>query len=310
MSIAFLYAGQGSQQPGMGADLHAAEPVFARAFDELDPDGSLRELCFHGSLEELSDTRNTQPCMVACALATTALLTHAGITADMVAGLSLGEYPALAAAGVLDPACALDLARFRGDVMAKAVVGRRCGMAAVLGLDREPLRAACRAAADVGVVEPTNYNCPGQIVISGDAAAVERACELALAAGARKCIPLAVSGPFHTSLMKPAGDALHERLRDVTFGEERIPVVFNATARTRGEGETVASLLERQVQSSVYFEDSVRFMAAAGVDTFIEIGPGRTLSKFVRKTVPGCRVANVEDEASYRKTLEEVADAR
>jgi len=172
-------------------------------------------------------------------------------------------------------------------------------MAAVLQLDREKLQAACAQAAELGVAEIANYNCPGQLVIAGDAAAVARAGELAKAAGARRVVPLNVSGPFHTSLMAPAGDALAERLRSVRFGAMKFPVLFNCKGDVMGPGDTIPGLLVRQVQSSVYLEDTIRAMADHGVDTFVEIGPGKTLSGFVRKTVKGAAVYAIDTAEDF-----------
>ena len=186
MKLAFLYAGQGSQHVGMGRDFYEAYPVFQEIFDSAPVDFDLKKLCFEGPEEQLADTRYTQPCMVAFAAGVTALLLQAGVRPAMAAGLSLGEYSALEAAGVFDPMTAISLVAFRGQAMAQAVTGRPCGMAAVLNLDREKLQAACDAASDAGVVEIANYNCPGQLVIAGDAAAVEKASTLAQEAGARR----------------------------------------------------------------------------------------------------------------------------
>lgn len=287
MKLAFLYAGQGAQHVGMGRDFYERFPLFRDIFDAAPVDFDLPKLCFDGPEEQLSDTRYTQPCMVAFAAGVTALLYQAGIRPAMAAGLSLGEYSALTAAGVFSPETAIELVAFRGRVMTEAVTGRPCGMAAVTHLDREALRAACAAAAPLGLAEIANYNCPGQLVIAGDAAAVERAGALALEAGARRVVPLKVSGPFHTSLMAPAGDALREKFRSVSFQPMSFPVLFNCTGDVLGAGDTIPGLLERQVQQSVYLEDTIRRMAEHGVDTFVEIGPGKTLSGFVRKTVKG-----------------------
>lgn len=298
MKLAFLYAGQGSQHVGMGRDFYEAYPVFREIFDSAPVDFDLKKLCFEGPEEQLADTRYTQPCMVAFAAGVTALLLQAGVRPAMVAGLSLGEYSALEAAGVFDPMTAISLVAFRGQAMAQAVTGRPCGMAAVLNLDREKLQAACDAASDAGVVEIANYNCPGQLVIAGDAAAVEKASALAQEAGARRVVPLKVSGPFHTSLMAPAGDALREKFKTTTFRAMNIPVLFNCKGDVMGDGDTIPALLERQVQSSVYLEDTIRTMAEQGVDTFVEIGPGKTLSGFVRKTVKGAKtyaIGTVDD---------------
>ena len=222
------------------------------------------------------------------------LLKEAGIVPEYAAGLSLGEYSALQCAGVFDAPTAISLVAFRGQAMANAVQGRPCGMAAVLGMDRESLKAVCQQASDAGVVECTNFNCPGQIVISGDAAAVDKAGELAKAAGAKRVLPLKVSGPFHTSLMAPAGDALREKFKSVDFHDMEIPVLFNCLGREMGEGDTIPALLERQVQSSVYLEDTIRRLADLGVDTVVEIGPGKALSGFVRKTAKQIKCYPVE----------------
>ena len=294
MKLAFLYAGQGSQHVGMGRDLYEAYPAFRQVLDSAPVDFDLKKLCFEGPEEQLNDTRYTQPCMVAFAAGVTALLKEAGIVPEYAAGLSLGEYSALQCAGVFDASTAISLVAFRGQAMASAVQGRPCGMAAVLGMDRESLKAVCEEASDVGVVECTNFNCPGQIVISGDAAAVDKAGELAKAAGAKRVLPLKVSGPFHTSLMSPAGDALREKFKSVTFGEMELPVLFNCLGDLKGERDTIPNLLEQQVQSSVYLEDTIRRLYELGVDTVVEIGPGRALSGFVKKTAKEIKCYPVE----------------
>lgn len=303
MKLAFLYAGQGTQQVGMGRDLYEAYPAFRNILDSAPVDFDLKKLCFEGPEEALSDTRYTQPAMVAFAAGVTALLYEAGIRPQAAAGLSLGEYSALHAAEVFTAPQAIALAAFRGAAMADAVQGRPCGMAAVLGMDRDTLAACCRSVADLGVCEIANYNCPGQIVIAGDGGAVEAACAKATEQGARRCVPLKVSGPFHTSLMKPAGDALRTRFEHETFGEMTFPVVFNCLGRAKTDEETIPALLERQVQSSVYFEDSIRWLEAQGFDTVIEIGPGKALSAFVRKTAKGIRVLPVEDTATLEAAI-------
>ena len=294
MSLAFLYAGQGSQHPGMGADLYEAYPVFKAVLDSADVDFDLKTVSFTDPDGVLNQTEYTQPCMVAFAAGMTAILYEMGIRPDYAAGLSLGEYSALQAAGVFTPAQAISLAAFRGKAMASAAAGVPCGMTAVLGLDREKLQQACRQAADAGVVEIANYNCPGQLVIGGEQAAVDKAAGLAKELGAKRCLPLKVSGPFHTSLLAPAGDALREKFKEITFGEMRIPVLFNCLGREMGPGDTIPALLEKQVQSSVYMEDTIRRLAELGVDTIVEIGPGKALSGFVKKTAPAIKTYAVE----------------
>ena len=303
MKVGLLFAGQGAQHAGMGKDLYQALPRFQELFDSLaeQVDFDLKTLCFEGPEEQLSQTAYTQPCMVAFAAALSQILLEEGVEPVAAAGLSLGEYSALCAAGVFTPAQAVKLAAFRGQAMTRAAQGLDCGMAAVLGLDREKLAAACAQAAQGEVVEIANYNCPGQMSIAGTPAAVDRACALAKEAGARRCVPLKVSGPFHTSLMAPAGEELARRLAGEPLGEMKFPVYFNCLGAPMGAGDTVPALLEKQVQSSVYMEDTLRRMAEDGVEAFLEIGPGKVLSGFVKKTV-GLPVKSVE-------TLEELNQA-
>ncbi len=303
MNIAFIYAGQGSQKVGMGKDFYEEYPSFRETFDNAPVDFDLKSLCFDGPEEQLSQTQYTQPCMVTFAAGVTDILKAEGIQPKMVAGLSLGEYSALYASEVFDKQAVISLASFRSKAMTNAVSGMECGMVAVLGLDREPLLKACEEASSLGVVQICNYNCPSQLVISGEAAAVEKAVELAIEAGAKRCVALKVSGPFHTSLMTPAGDALREKFAEVNFGDMQIPVVFNAIGREKNDDETIPQLLEKQVQSSVYFEDSIRYMTEQGIDTFIEIGPGKTLSGFVKKTVKGVKIYNIDDVAGLKAVV-------
>lgn len=294
MSLAFLYAGQGSQHPGMGADLYEAHPAFRAVLDAADVDFDLKTTMFTDPDGVLNLTEYTQPCMVAFAAGMTALLAERGIVPDYAAGLSLGEYSALQCAGVFTAPQAISLAAFRGRAMAAAAAGRPCGMTAVLGLDREKLQEACRQAAGAGVVEIANYNCPGQLVIGGEQAAVDKAAALAKELGAKRCLPLKVSGPFHTSLLAPAGDALREKFKETAFGAMRIPVLFNCLGQEMGPEDTIPALLEKQVQTSVYMEDTIRRLAELGVDTIVEIGPGKALSGFVKKTAPAIKTYAVE----------------
>ena len=294
MSLAFLYAGQGSQHPGMGADLYEAHPAFRAVLDAAGVDFDLKTTMFTDPDGVLNLTEYTQPCMVAFSAGMTALLAERGIVPDYAAGLSLGEYSALQCAGVFTAPQAISLAAFRGKAMAAAAAGRPCGMTAVLGLDREKLQEACRQAAGAGVVEIANYNCPGQLVIGGEQAAVDKAAALAKELGAKRCLPLKVSGPFHTSLLAPAGDALREKFREIAFGAMRIPVLFNCLGREMGPEDTIPALLEKQVQTSVYMEDTIRRLAELGVDTIVEIGPGKALIGFVKKTAPAIKTYAVE----------------
>lgn len=294
MKLAILYAGQGSQHPGMGKDLYERYPAFREAFNAADLDFDLESVCFDDPEGVLNLTQYTQPCMVAFAAGMTALLREKGIVPAVAAGLSLGEYSALHAAGVFDAATAVKLVAFRGKAMEQAAAGRESAMVAVLNLDRAPLQEACDAASDLGCVVICNYNCPGQLVIGGEKAAVDKAAELAKAAGARRCLPLKVSGPFHTRLMAPAGDALAERFKTERFREMQIPVLFNCLGREKADADTIPALLVRQVQSSVYMEDTLRRLGELGVDHILEVGPGSALSGFVKKTLPGVPCASVE----------------
>lgn len=301
--IGFVYAGQGSQVVGMGKSFYDNYQVAKDVFDQIDLDIDVKKLCFEGPIEELSKTSNTQPCMVAVAVVATKLLKENGINPDYVAGLSLGEYSALNAAGVLDDQTAINLVRFRGQAMEEAAAGIESKMIAIIGLDRDLLNEAVNEASELGVVSIANYNCPGQLVIGGEAKAVTKASELALEKGARRAIPLNTSGPFHTKLLEAASVKLKERFETVTFNEMKVPVIFNSTAKELAEDTTVAKMLEKQVMSSVYFEDSIRYMIANGVDTIIEIGPGKVLSGFVRKIDRKIKTYQVEDRASLEKTL-------
>lgn len=301
--IGFVYAGQGSQVVGMGKSFYDNYQVAKDVFDNIDLDIDVKKLCFEGPLEELSKTSNTQPCMVAVAVVATKLLKENGIVPEYVAGLSLGEYSALNASGVLDDQMAIELVRYRGQAMERAAAGIESKMIAIIGLDRESLNEAVDEASNLGVVSIANYNCPGQLVIGGEAIAVTKASELALEKGARRAIPLNTSGPFHTKLLMPASLELKEKFASIEFKEMKIPVIFNSSAKELESDMSIAEMLEKQVMSSVYFEDSVRYMIEQGVDTVIEIGPGKVLSGFTRKIDKTIKTYQVEDQASLEKTL-------
>lgn len=310
MKLAILFAGQGSQTPGMGKDFYELCDRFREVFDLLP--GPQRQLAFEGPVEELSDTRNTQPVMVAFAAGVWAelrpRLESLGVKPAMAAGLSLGEYSALHAAGVFDAETAIGLVTKRGRAMADAAAGVDCAMRAVLGLDRETLADCCAEASKLGVVQTANYNCPGQIVIAGEREAVEAAAALAVEKGAKRCVPLPVSGPFHTRFMEPAGRVLEQVFAETAFGAMEFPVLFNAVGREKTEAESVSGLLVKQVSSSVYFEDTIKAMAAAGVDRIIEIGPGKALSGFVRKTARGIKAWNIETCGDLQKVLQAIEE--
>ena len=311
MKLGFLYAGQGSQHPGMGADLYERFPTFRAVLDSAaeQVDFDLKEVSFTDTKGILNQTRYTQPCMVAFAAGMTALLAERGIVPAAAAGLSLGEYSALHAAGVFDADTAVELVAFRGKAMEEAAAGRPSAMVAVLGLDRAALQEACDEASAHGCAVIANYNCPGQLVIGGEQAAVDKAAALAKELGAKRCLPLKVSGPFHTSLLAPAGDALREKFKETAFGAMRIPVLFNCLGREMRPEDTIPALLEKQVQTSVYMEDTIRRLAELGVDTIVEIGPGKALSGFVKKTVPELPVYAVETAAELEQLTETLKGA-
>ncbi len=303
MKLAFVYAGQGSQHVGMGKDFYQEFTLFAQVFDHAPVDFDLKKLCFEGPEEQLSQTRYTQPCMAAFAVGVTDLLYQEGIRPQLAAGLSLGEYSALYAAGVFSRGTVISTVALRGRAMEEAAAGLDCSMTAVLGLDREKLQQACNGAAELGVVQICNYNCPGQLVIGGEKAAVDKAGELAKELGAKRCMPLKVSGPFHTRLMKPAGDALASHFRTIDFQPMALPVYFNCLGGPMDAGDNIPALLERQVQSSVYWEDTIRRMEAEGVDTVVEIGPGKALSGFFKKTAPGIRTCHIDTAADFHSVV-------
>lgn len=318
MKLGFIYAGQGSQKVGMGQDLYEKYPEFKETFDNVQGvDFDLKTVCFEGPAETLNETKYTQPCMVAFAVGMTKILKNLGVEPVCAAGLSLGEYSALYASGVFTESQVIPLVQFRGNAMQTAVSGRACKMIAVLGLDKETVFAGCAKVKEqlagktdengnVLVAEPANFNCPGQITVSGDAEAVDMAAEVLKEMGAKRCLPVKVSGPFHTSLMKPAGDALAERFQNEEFGEMSIPVIFNCIGREKNDDETIPALLEQQVQKSVYFDDSIKAMVDLGVEAIVEIGPGTTLSKFVQKTAPEIPVYGVETVEGIEKLLEAI----
>lgn len=310
MKLGFIYAGQGSQHPGMGRDLYDSYPEFAAVYDAQYEGADIKKSCFESDAEALAVTSVTQPCMVAFAAGVTALLYKEGIVPEIAAGLSLGEYSALLAAGVFDTRTAVELAAFRGRAMERAALGTDSAMFAVLGADPAKLKEICASASsDTGKVSITNRNCPGQIVISGERKASEAAAALALESGAKRAVPLKVSGPFHTDYMLPAGRELAERFKTTAFGDMRFPVVFNATGLPLGEDETVAELLVKQVSSGVLLEDCIKYLENFGVDTVIEIGPGNAVSSFVKKTAKNIKTFSVTDAESFRAAVLAVKSA-
>ena len=310
--IAFLFAGQGAQYVGMGKELYDNFTVCRRVFEEADESigFKLTELIFEGQKQELDLTENTQPAVVAVSLAAYKAISEFGIVPDLAAGLSLGEYSALTASGVFELRQVIPLVRKRGRFMQEAVPEGLGKMCAVLGLSEDKIREACNEAAAYGIVECANFNCPGQIVIGGELKAVDEAARLAKEKGAAKTIDLPVSAPFHTSMLSSAADKLRTELEAVELKDLKIPVISNVTADYIGSRSELKDLLVRQVKSSVLFEQSIRRMIADGVTDFVELGPGRALSGFVKRIDRSLGVYNVEDMASLENAVNRLKDRR
>jgi [acyl-carrier-protein] S-malonyltransferase len=303
--IAFVFAGQGAQYVGMGKELADNIPVCREVFEEADKalGFEISKICFEGTKEELDKTENTQPAILTTSIAALKALEESGIKPDVVAGLSLGEYSALVCSGALNFSDAVKLVKKRGKFMQEAVPVGVGTMAAILGLGAEDVKAVCAEAKDLGIVEPANFNCPGQIVIGGEIEAVKLASDKAKERGG-KVIPLSVSAPFHTSMLKPAAIKLEEELKAVKLGEIKTPVITNVTGDYIKESVNIKELLKKQVMSSVLWENSVKRMIEDGVDTFVELGPGKALSGFVKKIDRKAIIVNVEDLKSLEKALE------
>lgn len=303
--IAFLFAGQGSQSPGMGKELaenfECANLVFDEANEALGFD--VKKMIFEGDKETLMITENTQPTIVTMSVAALRVLEEKGVRADVVAGLSLGEYTAHVASGSMEFSDAVKLVRKRGKYMQEEVPVGKGAMAAILGLGAQEVRKAAEEASAIGVCTGANFNCPGQIVVSGEVEAVKKCCEIASGMGAKRAIMLDVSAPFHCSLLEGAGEKLAKELENVAVSDMKIPVITNVTADYVKDKSEIKSLLKEQVSHSVLWEDSIRRMISDGVDTFIEIGPGKALTGFMKKIDKTIKVFNVEDMQSLEKTL-------
>ena len=300
---AFLFAGQGAQYLGMGRDLYDQYPIVKETIDQASQvlGYDLRHLIDREE-EKLNQTRYTQPAILATSVAIYRLLKEKGYQPDMVAGLSLGEYSALVASGALDFEDAVALVAKRGAYMEEAAPAGSGKMVAVLNTPVEVIEEACQKASELGVVNPANYNTPAQIVIGGEGAAVDRAVELLQEAGTKRLIPLKVSGPFHTALLEPVSQKLAETLAQVSFSDFICPLVGNTEAIVM-QKEDIAQLLTRQVKEPVRFYESIAVMQEAGVTNFIEIGPGKVLSGFVKKIDKTAKLANVEDQTSLKALL-------
>ena len=309
--IAFLFPGQGSQSIGMGKDLAANHAVARQTFEEADAALSykLSQVCFEGPEDQLRLTEITQPAILTVSVAAWRVLDEKGLKAGFVAGHSLGEYSAHVAAGTFSFADAVRTVRNRGKYMQEAVPVGVGAMAAILGMDPQKVADVCADAAQGQVCEAANINSPEQIVISGHTAAVERAAKLADERGAKRAKLLPVSAPFHCSLMKPAQDRLAADLGALQFADPRVPLVSNVDADVKKDGEASRDALVRQVTGSVRWDQSIRLLIAQGVQTFVEVGPGKVLSGLMRQIDRAQTSANVEDESSLTKALEKVAQS-
>lgn len=301
--IAFMFPGQGAQYVGMGKDFYDAVPQSREMFELAGKASGLDvvSLCFEEN-DKINITEYTQIAMLAAEVAMLKAVEERGIKPDVTAGLSLGEYGALAASGVMSAEDVFKVVRKRGIYMQEAVPTGGA-MTAVLGLDAETIEKICDETE--GIVSIANYNCPGQIVITGEAAAVNAAAEKLAAAGAKRCVPLKVSGPFHSKMLEGAGEKLGDVLADMEINDIQIPYIANVTADYVTDRAQVKDLLTKQVSSSVRWQQTIERMLADGVDTFIEIGPGKTLSGFMRKIDKSVKTINIEKLEDLEK-LEEL----
>ena len=310
MKTAFIFSGQGAQYKGMGKELcenfKCADEIFERAEKSLG--FSVKEICFENE-EQLNKTEFTQPSILTMSTAALKVLEEHGVKADYAAGLSLGEYSAYVASGAFGFDETVSLVRKRGRFMTEAVPEGVGAMYAILGLDRKTVEDTCEEYKHYGFVSPANYNAPGQIVIAGEAEVAEKTAAALKEKGAKMTVKLNVSGPFHTALLKPASDRLAVELEKMTISDMNIPVITNVTGTEVEKKEDIIPLLIKQVMSPVKWEDTVNYLYNKGVDTFIEVGPGKTLSGFVKRTVKGVKIYNVEDMKSLEKTLKGLEEA-
>jgi [acyl-carrier-protein] S-malonyltransferase len=310
--LAYLFPGQASQYPGMGKSLAETFPESKAVFEEADAalGFSISKMCFEGSEEDLKLTENTQPAILTVSVAAFRALEKRGIAPDLVAGHSLGEYSALVAAGALDLTTAVRLVRGRGRYMQEAMPAGEGAMAAILGLSPSDVGEICKKAAAGEVVSPANLNSPDQVVISGNAAAVKRAVEIASQSGAKRAVMLPVSAPFHCALMAPAQHRLEPDLRAAKFADLRFPLVTNVDAEAITSGSEAREALIRQVTQPVRWLDSIRDMIESGVSAFVEVGPGKVLAGLLRQIDRSVRCFGVEDAASFAASVEKIGHAR
>lgn len=306
MRTVFMFSGQGAQYAGMGKELYQKYSAAKKIFDCADEvlGYSIKDICFQDEAK-LGETEFAQPAILTMSIAALEVLKEQGVRAEMTAGLSLGEYSAYVASGAMNFEEAVALVQKRGKFMAEAVPSGEGAMYAIIGLDTELVEKACEEAVEegLGLAVPANYNAPGQIVIAGAAKAVEKAAKLAKEKGAKMAVRLKVSGPFHTKMLQPAADRLEPELKKMHIEPMKIPVFTNVDAKEVASEKDIIPILTRQICCPVRFSDIIQNMHERGADTFIELGPGKALCGFVKRTLKGVTILNVEDESSLAKTM-------
>ena len=311
MRTVFMFSGQGAQYAGMGKELYQKYSVAKKVFDCADDvlGYSIKEICFRDEAK-LGETEFAQPAILTMSIAALEVLKEQGVRAEMAARLSLGEYSAYVASGAMDFEEAVALVQKRGKFMAEAVPSGEGAMYAIIGLDTELVEEACKEAVQegLGLAVPANYNAPGQIVIAGAAKAVEKAAALAKEKGAKMAVRLKVSGPFHTKMLQPAADRLGPELEKMHISPMKIPVFTNVDAKEVASEKDIIPILTKQICCPVRFSDIIQNMHEKGADTFIELGPGKALCGFVKRTLKGVTILNVEDESSLAKTMSKLQE--
>ena len=306
MKTVFMFSGQGAQYAGMGKELYRNYAVAKDIFDRADAvlGYSIKDICFQDE-KKLGETEYAQPAILTMSIAAMKVLEEQGVRANMTAGLSLGEYSAYVASGAMDFEEAVALVQKRGRFMTEAVPSGEGAMYAIIGVDQDLVEEACdeATALGMGLAVPANYNAPGQIVIAGKTEAVAKAAELAKEKGAKLAVKLKVSGPFHTSLLQPASDKLKPELEKLHISDMKVPVYTNVNAQIVADKDDIIPILTKQICCPVRWADIIRNMNEQGADTFIELGPGKALPGFVKRTLKGVNILNVEDLSSLDKTM-------